>query len=512
MKSILLSILSALLLILCFPRFDLGFLAWFALIPLLLAIKGKGLKSAFGLCYFTGVFFYWGVFHWFPSVNGVSLIDCILAEIYLPTCYFGLFGLVLNFVSTKTKLPSIVTAPVLWVSLEYARSNAGFLEFPWTLMGHSQYLNLPVIQISAFTGIYGVSFLIIMVNVTISEIILNRSRAFKPTIVTVIILGISFVYGYVILTKRSGRDIVSISVVQGNIPQEIKWRRKFRKQHFERHVRLTKEASNNGNASLIIWPEASVQSLKRNFYFLQNISALARETKTHLLIGSSQRPKSGSKELGKIGKKWFNSACLVSPGGKIMGQYNKIHLLPFAEYLPYKDWFPWTTRFVSKASDFIPGTEYTIFDLDETKFGVTICWENLFPELFRQFVKSGATFMVNITNEAQFGDTEALYHFAVMSVFRAVENRISIVRCANTGISCFINPHGRIMGRVHDSNGKEAFVEGYLTMEVPLSHKKTFYTKYGDVFVYINLIMTAFMLALSFLKGKGLGTKALIRT
>ncbi len=507
MKSILLSILSGLLLILCFPRFDIEYLAWFALVPLLLAIRGRSLKSAFSLCFLAGFIFYWGVFLWFKSIERVSWIDFTSIVIGLSFCYYGPFGLCLNFISKRTKFSSIITAPVLWISLEYVRSHAGIVAHPQMLLGHSQHLNLPIIQISALTGAYGVSFLIVMVNVAISEVIHDRSKTFKPIIATVIILGISLVYGLSVITKGPGMDNVSITVVQANLPLGIKWQWKFRKHNLQKHVRLTKEASNNDNTSLIVWQESAVQgSFIQDSYLVRAISTLARETEKHLLFGSAQQPKFGSRKFKSENR--FNSAFLISPAGKIVGQYNKIRLLPFNEYLPYKDVFPWPSKFVHKAGNFIHGTKYTIFNLDGARFGVTICWENTYPGLFRQFVKNGANFIVNITNAAHGGDTSVPYQMAAMSTFRAVENRISVVRCANTGISCFIDPYGKIIGTVHDHNNKETFVEGYLTKEIPLSHKRTFYTMYGDVFVYMNLIMATFMLALCFLKSKGLGTKA----
>ena len=367
-------------------------------------------------------------------------------------------------------------------------------------MGHSQYLNIPIIQIAGFTGVYGISFLIVMANVVISEVIHDRSKVLKPIIVTIIVLVISLVYGLSVI-KEPVENSVNVSVIQGNIHQEIKWKRELRKQHIEKYAQLTREAIENGKTSLIVWPETAVQGLiKHDNSLEQTISTLAREIKTHLLFGSAQRPKYGTSEFKR--NNTSNSAFMVSPEGKIMEQYNKINLLPFAEYLPYKDSFPWPSRIVSKACYYIPGTEYTIFNLNGANFAVLICWETTSADLFREFVKNGADFTVNITNESWFGETDAPYHFAAMNVFRAVENRVSLVRAANTGISCFIDPHGKIMGKVHDQNNKDIFVEGYLTKEIPLSQERTFYTNYGDVFAYMNLIMTAFMFALCFLKGK----------
>jgi len=494
-KEIFLVCLSILLLIFSFPRFDIELLAWISLVPLLIAIKDKNLKYSFGLCFITGIGFFMGLFYWINEVNAFKWVDFILSGVYL-SFYTGLFGLTFRFIANKTKISPVVTAPVLWVSLEYLRSHAGFLGVPWALLGHSQYLNLPIIQISSLTGVYGVSFLIVMVNATLSELLQNRFRIFKPALITLIILVISFGYGFSVLSKDIGLDDkVTITLIQGNIPQDIKWKPEFLKQNFDKHVWLTTEASNRNKSSLIVWPEGSVPGpLRHDLYFLNAISTLARETETPLLIGSSEYPKFGSREFRS--QNWYNSAYLVSPKAGIERQYNKIYLLPFAEYRPYKDSFPWPSRYVSRGGDFIPGNEYTIFNISGSKFGVVICWESIFPELFRQFVREGAQFMVNITNEAWFGKTAAPYQFVSMNVFRAVENRVSIARSANTGISCFIDPFGRIMDKVMNHHN-DIFVEGYLMGRVPLSREKTFYTIYGDIFVYLNMAMAISILILS---------------
>ena len=507
--GVLSSFFSALLVILSFPKFDLGFLAWIALVPLFCALKDKSLKWAFGLSFLTGISFLMGIFYWINVIGGFEWSHFILLGLYFG-CYFGLFGLALNFISQKTELPSIFSAPFLWVSLEYIRSHADFLGLPWALLGHSQYLNIPVIQIASLTGVYGISFLIVMVNAAVSEVILSwvsrkrgtsigrRPELFKPGAVVICALGLSLAYGFRVTANNSASDRIRVTVIQGNIPQEIRWEREYLKHNLDRHIALTREAATSDNTSLIVWPETSVQgSLTQDLSLLSTMSALAKETQTHLLVGSAVRPKFGSGEFRK--RNWFNSAFLISSRGRIAGKYDKINLLPFAEYLPYKDIFSWPEGLASKAGSFIPGKDYTVFNVNGSKFGVMICWESIFPDLFRKFVKNGANFMVNITNEAWFGETAAPYQFLAMTVFRAVENRISIARSANTGISGFIDPYGRILGRVKDGN-KDIFVQGYLTMEIPLSRQGTFYTMYGDIFAYLNLIMTGLMLAVSFLK------------
>ena len=221
------------------------------------------------------------------------------------------------------------------------------------------------------------------------------------------------------------------------------------------------------------------------------------------------RYQQGSSEFSKFSKdpavwgKNGNTAIFISSEGKVLGQYLKIRLLPFAEYLPYESTFDWPDFIIPKKKRNweYPGKEYTLFNLDGAKFGAIICWENAFPDLFRQFVKNGANFMLNLTNEGWFGETAAPYQFLAMCVFRSVENRISMARAANTGISCFIDPYGRITGRVWKNN-KDIFVDGYLTGEIQLSQQRTFYNNYGNMFVYITLTISALFIALSFFKAK----------
>ena len=508
MGQIILVLSAALLLMFSFPSFNAGFFAWIALIPLFLAIKGKGLIQAFFLSFLTGIAFFMGIFHWINVIKGFTLLDFLLLGIYLGS-YLGAFGLLLNFIMRNSRLSFVIVAPVLWVSFEYLRSHAGFLSLPWALLGHSQYLNIPIIQISSFTGVYGVSFLIVMVNAVLSEVILffatkkqtnmqQNPIPVKIAIFAVLILFFSVAYGYAVISGEKKGSTMPVTVIQGNIPQDIKWKPEFLRENFEKQVELTKEASNKDHGSLIIWSESSVPGvLMHDMSVLKEISDLSKYTKSGLIFGSSQRPKFGSKEFKKI--HLFNSAILISSAGVIANRYYKMHLLPFAEYLPLKDTLPWPSRFANNADNYIQGEEYTLFETEGAKFGVTICWENIFSEVFRQFVKRGANFMVNITNEGWFQETAAPYQFVAMSVFRAVENHISVIRSANTGVSCFIDPFGQIVGKVKKED-RDIFVEGYLTMSVPLSDKKTFYSLYGDIFAYINIIFALSYIIISFWK------------
>jgi apolipoprotein N-acyltransferase len=189
-----------------------------------------------------------------------------------------------------------------------------------------------------------------------------------------------------------------------------------------------------------------------------------------------------------------------NPGRHKNVRYDKIRLFPFGEYLPYKHIIPWSAIGVPDVGGYVPGDQYTVFEQRDWRFSATICWENLFPDQVRQFVRKGAQFIVNITNEAWFGETEAPEQFLSMNVFRAVENGIFLVRCANTGISCIIDPCGRVLDRVKDENGKDVFVRGYVTGEIIPLQSNSLYTRYGDWFAWLCVIVSAGIPPLALLK------------
>jgi apolipoprotein N-acyltransferase len=496
-----LSLLSALLLLLAFPRFDLHLLAWIGLVPLLLALRWTSFAGAFGLGCVTGVALFKGVLYWVNSDQGVAWAEAIPPNLYLGA-WVGIFALAQSFVSRRSGLPATATAPAIWVAVEYLRSNAGFLALPWALLGHTQYENLPLIQVSALTGVYGLSFLIVMVNALLAEA-LARWRGW-PTAVSrhslaaqaVLVSGLlvaSLAYGLTVTSRAPAARHVTVGLVQGNVPQRERWERELIARNIERHVRLTAQAAQSGHPALIVWPETSVPALiTQDIVLSRKLGALARDSAAHLLIGSAIRPKFGPSEVRR--KSFSNSAFLYSPAGAIVGRYDKLRLLPFAEYLPYADVLPWPAALAAKAAHFVPGRAPTLFDLDGAPFGVLICWEVIFPDLARALVRRGATFLVNIGNEAWFGESAAPYQFLAISVFRAVEHRVAVARAVNTGISAFIDPLGRVTGRVSDGE-KDVFVAGFLTGRMPVSREPTFYTRYGDLFAGSALMATALMLA-----------------
>jgi apolipoprotein N-acyltransferase len=496
MRNIILALLSSALLVLSFPKFDLHFLAWVALIPLFTILNNKRPLHAFILSYLMGICFMIGIFYWINLM--VTFVDFMLMILYL-SLHYGLFGLIFTTIDNKKIVSPFITAPVLWISFEYLRANAGFLALPWALLGHSQYLNIPLIQIASITGVYGISVMIVLVNLSLTKLIQGGFSSYKPVIFAFLPMVLSSLYGLSVVSDNYTEGTLPVTVVQGNIDMDRKLTVEFQRELMRKQEQLTRKAVKGIQTSLIVWPEGTVRGLlMTNYTFKKIVSGIARDTRAHILVGSARRPKipSGKQEEASTHKA-YNSAFIFDPNGKFKYQYNKIRLLPFGEYLPLKS-FPWPDHYFS-IDNHIPGDKYSIFRLDKEIFGVTICWENLFPDVFRRFVKKGAHFMVNITNELWFGDTSAPYQFLSMSVFRAVENRVPVVRSSNTGVSGFISPYGKILDRV-TNNERDIFVEGYLTYNIPLSKARTFYTVYGNIFAYLCIGVSLIVLAHSYRK------------
>ncbi len=501
-RSMFLAILSGILLIFIFPTVlfgyhfpDLGILAWIALVPLFLAIKNKSPKNAFGLGLLAGLVSFSIILYWIRILS--PLIGLLILAFYL-ALYIALFCFLFNLCLRFTVYGlRFIVAPCLWVALEYLRSI--FLSgFPWALLGHSQYLNIPLIQISEFTGAYGVSFLIVLVNATIAyrigEVQSPKSKVRKilPIAIVAIIVGACFTYGKLMLrashlTPRTSE--LKVGIVQGNVDLEEKWSEILHEKVLDTHIRLTEEVAKE-EPELIVWSETATAScLKHEEGDLAKLSNLAKKLKSHLLIGSLDLATQGD---------YYNSAFLISPQGNIAYQYNKVHLVPFGEVIPLRRQIPLLARLVEGmgGGGFRAGEELTIFDIDGKRFGVLICYEGLFDNLVRKFVKKGADFMINITNDAWYERTSAPYQHFSFSIFRAIENRVPIVRAANTGVSGFIDSYGRIRKDL------DIFIEGTLVDKISLKKQETFYTRFGNLFAYLCLGLSGLLLIGALIKKK----------
>ena len=382
--------------------------------------------------------------------------------------------------------------PALWVGLEYLRS---FLlsGFPWALVGYSQYRNTLFVQIADATGVYGVSFLIVLVNTVLFLWFVSwkegRHIPLKETLVTTGLIALTLAYGlWRIHSPVTTERTLTVGVIQGNIAQDVKWDREFQKETLEIYRNLTIGLKGH-SPRLIVWPETALPSYFPSGTELDGaILAIPPQVNSYLLFGSLSC-KRGEKE-----PKIYNSAYLLSPTSHILGRYDKIHLVPFGEYVPLSQLFPLFNSLVG-IGNISSGEEATIFQLPEGRFGVLICFEVIFPELCREFVREGADFMVTITNDAWFGRTSAPYQHLALATFRSIENRLWLVRAANTGISAFVDPWGKI----RTSSG--LFTREVLTEEIGLKEGElTFYARFGDFFAVICSLMGAVFLGYTALK------------
>jgi len=404
------------------------------------------------------------------------------------------------------------------VSLEFIRTSFP-TGFGWLLLGYSQYKDILIIQIADIAGVYGVSFLLMMVNFTIYQLIRfrvqgpategssersrGRSRVQEGpgfrgvqgiVLCTTVVVLLVVCYGYFRVTQTPSGRRVKIAVIQGNIPQEKKWDSDYQNNIFEQYTELTGAAymkeGYKDKPDLIIWPETAFPAFFGDDKKLSiKIMRLAGRLRTPLLFGAPLIK--GDPVEGDVS----NSAILLNAEGDPMQVHDKVHLVPFGEYVPLERFLGFVHNFASyHIAGFVPGDVYTVFSLPERydhmlegrdrTFSVLICFEDIFPSISRRFVKNGASFLVNITNDAWFMESAAPYQHAQASVFRAVENRVNVVRAANTGLSCFIDTKGRITSRVNNKQGRDLFIAGFDTQVIRVEKRHTTYTEYGDIFVY----------------------------
>jgi len=503
------------LLYLSFPPHDLSFLAWISFTPLLISLSYARHLEGLLTASVTGIVL--GVLNgqWLNEMPGMPLISYVAIVLYFGI-FYGLFGIFFSFITRRTTLPRVFIAPILWVSIEYLRSNLSFLALPWLLIGYSQHGNIPIIQIASYTSVYGISFLVLCVNAAISEVflwLLSRrkimtiqqplTRAAVASITsTLVMIFAAYVWGdhEVKIYDKNSSEKLTASLIHTSINQEEKFDPKFRVKIMDYYRELTLQAYKE-NPNVIIWPETALPAeFGTDSRVDQSVKSLAKETGTPLLFGCASYAK--MEKWGIKIRKHKNSAYLIDKEGKILGAYHKMRLVPFYEYLPLEGRFSWPKWLVPEHGIDLPGMQYTVFRLLDKRFGLVICWESWFPELFRIFVKDGAEFMINLINEAPLGKTVVSQETLFMSVFRAVENRVALLRCANAGITALIDPLGRIKKKVTGKNGEDIVLTDILTVTIPESRGPTFYTRNGDIFVIACAITASLCILLALLPVK----------
>lgn len=519
--QILLASLTGLLYPLCFPGFDFGWLAWFVLIPLHLAVEEASPRRAFWIGWLAGLIAFIGTISWVITAMhlygrlplAVSLLVMLLLATYLGL-YLGIYTLAMAWLN-KTGLALVfLGAPCFWVALELLRTHL-LSGFPWVLLGYSQYRWLHVIQVADITSVYGLSFLIVLVNIALATTgrwALSRTQGTHPLVFpwpapTAALLGLALAltYGTVKLNSDSSQSDRSqrlkIGLVQANIDQGHKWDPSYQQETLNRYTQLTQQVAES--TDLVIWPEAATPFLfEREPGYQAVVTTLVEQVDTPLLFGSPllQFFPNGRPYL-------FNSAYLLTADGRLAGRYDKRHLVPFGEYIPLRSILFFLDKLVEGIGDFKAGTSPKLLtlptqaDQSSVRFGVAICFEVIFPNLVRDLAYEGAHFLVTITNDAWFGESVAPYQHFGMVVFRAVENRIAFARAANTGISGFIAPDGRIL------TATPIFTQLSTTGQIPIRTSTTFYTQYGDVFAWACVIITGALFILAHRRDNSRATK-----
>lgn len=466
-------------------------LSFVAFIPLFYSLESKSRGQAAAAAYLFGIFFFGVMGYWLTYVNvlGFAVLTLYLAVYAAAFGFYGhRFFYAVADVRPSGRILSALYLAALWTLLEWVR---GWMlsGLPWALLGGSQWKNLAFIQIADITGIWGVSFAVMLVNVLLYQFLRYKKSAARCAVAALGLVALLYGYGALQLGRwnmQDGRPQLRVSVLQGNIPQDQKWDARVRGIIFEKYKRLTLMCANEFT-DLIIWPETSFPGFFEDEPVMAaHLRSAIRHSKTPTLVGA---PTFG--ELPEGGLRQYNTAILFNQNGEEGQRYSKTHLVPFGEYIPFEPVLGFLRHFV-RIGDFTPGREKTIFVLKPrapekyltARFGVLICYEDIFPGLCREMARQGADFLVNVTNDAWFGRTAAPYQHAQASVFRAIENRLPVVRAANTGLSCFISASGEVTATVRE-RGEEIMVTGHATQGIYLRKASSIYSRIGDWFILL---------------------------
>jgi apolipoprotein N-acyltransferase len=366
--------------------------------------------------------------------------------------------------------------------------------FPWNLLGTTQYKLVPLIQVASVTGVYGVSFLVVWFSLALTSACLQllrnpgkRQALILEIILPVLVIAVLFNQGFRQIRHAPPETrTCKVALIQPSIPQTLIWDSSKDDERFEELLRITEAAVTN-SPSLVVWPEAAVPKLLRyDQEVFERITSIARRHKLWMILGADDaEPKRDDPKEAD----YFNSSFLVSPEGKLVDHYKKRALVIFGEYLPLRGWLPFLKWFTPIQGGFTPGDKPSQFHLSDLGLNtsVLICYEDIFPLIARGGAMTDTDFLVNITNDGWFGEGAAQWQQGISGLFRAVENRIPLVRCTNNGLTCWIDGYGRIRQIFRDSSGS-VYGKGYMLFELPLPERdseRTFFNRHGDVFGWL---------------------------
>ncbi len=494
-------------------------LSWVALAPLIFAVlraresdatellaseaasylAPATVKQGFLLGYASGVVWYMGncywVYHVMHSYGGLhpvlALLLLILFSLYLGL-YHGIFAALVAWAAeSKTGFSrrALVLAPFLWVSVELARSY--ITGFPWDLLGTAQVDNVPLARLASVTGVYGLSFEIALVNAAFAAAFLVPRRKRNSMLAAALIAAVALQSGRWMWPEKFSTT-ASASLVQQNIPiQQEAWTLPYYEQTLRELGELSASTpkekvtvpGHTNDAGLIVWPESPAPFFLNDQRFAATVSGIARANNSYVVAGSlGVRMETAENNKGQL----YNSAVLIAPDGRVASRYDKVHLVPFGEYVPFKQVLAFAKSLTSEVGNFSAGAQRVPLEIGDKKVGVFICYESVFPGEIRQFAANGAQVFVNISNDGWFGNTGAPLQHLNMARMRAIENERWLLRDTNTGITAVIDPYGRI---VQQAARNERVV---LQAQYDTVSETTLYTRYGDWFPILCAIISLF--------------------
>jgi apolipoprotein N-acyltransferase len=500
---LLLALLSGVLLALSFPKFGHPAAAWLALTPLVVAIaRGRpGARRAFALGWIAGAVAFTGTLYWLvetmTTFGGLSTPLAVVAAGLL-VAYLSLFpaafALILARLLTTFGLAALAIAPAAWVATELGRQYV-WDGFPWTLLGSSQVTVLPIAQLASVVGVYGLSLLLAATAAAAAYVVVAPGgRRWVVAGGTAALVALCAGWGAARLQRSSlvtSGVPVRVAVLQGNVLQKDK-EAAYLGDHamaaeiMRRYLEMSRRAVAAG-ATFVIWPESSTPFFfERDLAWGATIRRLAQETGATLLVGSDQiEPLKTVPLTEKAQVRLYNAAFLVKPDGSVGAVYRKMHLVPFGEYVPLQDLFYFVGPIVEAVSAFSPGTDPVQLPVAGHTVSTAICYEVIFPSLIRRFVADGSELLTTITNDAWYGRSSAAYQHWEQASMRAIEGGRYLARAANTGISGFVDPYGRVLARA------DLFVEALLIEDLRFITARTIYSRIGDLAAWLSLALVA---------------------
>src|SRR6266550_2507219 len=515
-------LLSVVLQILIFPLPNLYWLSWIAVSPLLIALRRAqapntlqvdapvrlgpaGPWQGFLLAYACGILWYAGTCYWvFDTMYRygglpipVALLVLIVACMYMGL-YHGMFGLVLSIMAggKASERRALVFAPFLWVAVELARTRIS--AFPWELLGYAQTDNTALTRLATLTGVYGLSFEIMLVNsVFAAAFLIARER--RKWLLAAAFAGAILLQAGQWLSPPGVRPDHTALLVQPNIPVQEGWTTEY----FQGTLRdlmwisLHPPGAKEGQPfDLIVWPESPSPFFLNDASFREALSALARQSRTWLLVGAIGVDTASASPQHR--SEVFNSTGLIGPGGELAARYDKTHLVPFGEYIPFKRYLPFMNMLTDQIGNFGWGHSREPLDAGGQKLGIVICYESIFPDEARDYVQRGAEVIINVTNDGWYGDSGAWKQHLEMTQMRAIENGRWLLVGTNTGMTASVDPYGRIVAAT------ERKVRTSLAAPYSLLSSTTFYTRHGDWFAYLCAIISLGAILARFLFRRGL--------